>query len=155
MGESKTLKVHASPIIREALASAKPGEDFDEALLRALKARYPEEGANLLSALTRIIEIEAKRANEGKQQAIRRLAELDPGPEIVLKTSAGEPTRITAETRVIRVGDKEYHSLEEVPPDIRRAIEGAMSGQRVARRAGCISALVSGWLSALLRSVGR
>jgi hypothetical protein len=72
--------------------------------------------AALLSALTRVIEIEAKRAGEDREQGIRRLAESDPGPEIVLRTSCGESPRMIAEPRVIRVGDKEYGSLEEMPP---------------------------------------
>jgi hypothetical protein len=155
MPAATTLKVRVAPVLGEALASVKPGEDIDEALLRALKARYPDEAANLLPALTRIIDMEAQRANEDRQQAVRRLAQSDPGPEIVLRISPGEPTRITAESRVIRINGKEYHSLEEVPPHLRGAIERAMSGKRTVRRAGCAWAILAGWLLALLRGGGR
>lgn len=155
MGEGKTLNVRVSPILRDALACARPGEDFDEALLRALKARHPEDATSLLSAVARMVEAESKRASEDRQQTVRRLAEADPGPEIVLRTSMGEPTTITAESRVIRIGDKEYHSLEEVPPHLRGMIERAMSGRRPTARAGCVSAIVTGWLLSLMRAAGK
>ena len=155
MAGATTLKVRVSPIIGEALASVKPGEDFDEALLRALKARYPEQATSLLSAIARMIEVEGKSANEDRQQTLQRLAQMDPGPEITLTTSAGEPTRITAETRVIRIGDKEYHSMEEVPLRLRAMIEKAMSGKPTVRRAGCFSTLVAGWLLAILRGAAK
>jgi len=155
MCAEQTLKVHVTPVISDALASAGPGEDFDEALLRALKARYPEQATSLLSAIARMIEVEGKGANEDRQQTLQRLAQMDPGPEITLTTSAGEPTRITAETRVIRIGDKEYHSMEEVPLHLRAMIERAMSGKPTVRRAGCFSPLVAGWLLAILRGAAK
>ena len=153
--EEQVLRVHISPIIKEALSSVGPGEDLDEALLRALKSRYPRHAAALLPACTRLIEIEAKRANEDQQQTIRRLAESDPGPEIVLRTSGGEVPTTIAETRVIRIGGKEYHSLEEVPPDLRRIVERGMQGQRLPPRVGCSWTLIGGWLPALLRLTGK
>src|SRR4030065_610117 len=63
-GEGTTVTVQVGPILSEAVASAGPGEDIDEALLRALKARYPEEAASLLSAISRIVEIEARQSGE-------------------------------------------------------------------------------------------
>jgi hypothetical protein len=151
--EEEVLRVHISPIIKEALSSVGPGEDLDEALLRALKSRYPQHAAALLPACTRLIEIEAKGANGDKQQTLRRLAESDP--EIVLRTSGGEVPTTIAETRVIRIGDKEYHSLEEVPPHLRRIVERGMQGQRPAPRVGCSWTLIGGWLAALLRLTGK
>lgn len=151
--EESALKLRLSPILREALADVKPGEDFDEAVLRTLKARHPEQATALLSAVTRIIEIEVKRANEDRQQIIRRLAESDPGPEIVLRSSGGESPRTVAETRVIRIGDKEYGSLDEVPPHLRRIIKSG-GRRRNAQRVGCSWALVGGWLAALSRMLG-
>ncbi|UCH36229.1 MAG: hypothetical protein JSV65_07715 [Armatimonadota bacterium] len=158
-----TLKVRMSPILREALASAQPGEDFDEALLRALKARHPEQATALLSGVTRMIEVEAQRENLDRQQAIKRLAESDPGPEIVLKTSGGEGSRTVTESQVFRVGDKEYHSLDEMPPDIRRMVERGMERgpagpavpRRAVRKSGCLSMLLGGWLWGLLRMIGK
>ena len=148
------LRVHLSPILGEALASAPPGEDFDETLLRVLKARYPEQAAPLLSACTRLIEIEARRANEDRPQTIRRLAQSSPGPEIVLRTTGGESPTTIAQTRV-RIGGTEYRSLEEVPPHLRRSIEQAMRGERAAVRPGCGLMLVGGWLLAVWRLLGK
>lgn len=163
-GPESTLRVRVSPVIGEALSSAQPGEDFDEALLRALKARYPEQAAALLSALSRLIEIEARQAHEDKQQVVSRLARSQPGPEIVLRTSGGEAPRMLAETRIIRIGGKEYGSLEEVPPHLRRIVqEGLQRGKaepgpkrgRGASRTGCAWGLAAGWLVALLRTMGK
>ncbi|NIM05433.1 MAG: hypothetical protein GTO55_04865 [Armatimonadetes bacterium] len=154
------MRVRISPIIREALVSVGPLEDFDEALLRALKARHPDQAAALLSAITRLVEIESQRANEDKQQTLRRLADRDPGPEVVLRTSGGETpgTTTTIERQTIRIGDKEYHSLDEVPPHIRRAIEEAKSGKTTRKpipRVGCTWALLGGWIFTFFRNLSR
>jgi len=142
-GEGTTVTVQVGPILSEAVASVGPGEDIDEALLRALKARYPEEAASLLSAISRIVEIEARQSGESKEQAVRRLAASQPGPEIALRRSGGRvvkggfPTTVSetvSETQIIRVGGKEYGSLEDVPPEIRRAIEEARRTGGTTRR---------------------
>jgi len=149
-----TLKVHIAPLLREALAAVQPGEDFDEALLRVLKLQHPDQAAALLSAHSRILQLEFERTGEDKSQIIRRLAESDPGPEIVLKTSGDQPRRTSMETRTFRVGDKEYHSLEEMPPDLRRAFERGMAGKRTtvkAPRVGCSWSLLAASLLPLLR----
>ena len=80
MGKGETVKVRVSPVLRDALISAGALEDFDEALLRVLKKRHPEQAAELLSAVTRIIEVESEGSGETKEQTVRRLAtELRPG----------------------------------------------------------------------------
>jgi hypothetical protein len=144
-----------APVLKEALASAKPGEDIDEALLRALKSRHPKQATALLSALTRIIEVESGRSGEDRDATLSRLADADPGPQVTLRTSGGEVPTTRTTSRVIRVGDKEYHSLDEVPPDIRRALERGMPPSRSRPRASCTWALLGGWLIALIRSLGR
>ena len=157
---SDELTVRISPIINEALASAQPGEDLDEALLRALKAHYPEQASMLLSALTQLVEMECKRTGEDRQRALSRLAISDPGPEIRVTVSGGPISKTVTETTVIRVGDKEYGSLAEVPPDIRRGIEDAMrrgTGKavrtvKVTPKFGCAWSLLGGWLWALMRA---
>jgi hypothetical protein len=164
MGDAETLRVRVSPILRDALVSAGPLEDFDEALLRALKKRYPERAAELLTAFTRTIEVESERKGETKEQTARRLADMDPGPEVVLRTSGGPARRTVAESTVIRIGGEEYHSLEEVPPHLRDAVARGMrgrgmrgrgmEGKRPRPRVGCSLGLGS-VLAALLRAVGR
>jgi hypothetical protein len=156
-----TLRIRVAPIIRDALSSAQPGEDLDEALLRALKARYPEQASALLPALTRLIEMEGKGAAEDRQQTMGRLAQSDPGPEIRLTTSGGPIAKTMTEATVIRIGDKEYGSLDEVPPHMRRDIEQAMHGSKgmhrskVTPKLGCTWSLLGGWLWAVMRGAWR
>lgn len=163
-GQTKTFTVEIGPILREALASAGPMEDVDEALLRTLKRRYPDEAANLLPAVSRIAEVEAQRAGVDKREAMRRLAHGETSPELTLRSSGADlsagglasVSHTVSEQTVIRVGDKEYHSLEEVPPEIRHAIERSRLSRgaeprRVGLRLGCSSALAALVLLALVR----
>lgn len=163
-GETKTFTVEIGPILREALVSAGPTEDVDEALLRTLKRRYPDQATDLLPAVSRIAEVEAQRAGVDKREAMRRLAKGEIGPELTLRSSGGElsagglasASHTFAEQTLIRVGDKEYHSLEEVPPHIRHAIERSRMSRgaeprRVGLRLGCSSALAALMLVALVR----
>ncbi len=149
--ENATISFQLAPVLRQALASTQPGEDLEEALLRALKASHPEQASALLSACSRLIELESKRAGEEKEQTIRRLAEADSGPEVKFSISGTMPRQTTIQTTVIRVGDKEYHSLDEVPPHIRRAIEGQLAGGKTESRdtrkirVGCSLAVIA-WL---------
>jgi hypothetical protein len=155
------LTIRLSPVLREALASAGVGEDLDEALLRVLKSRYPEQATMLLSALTRLIEIEGKPGGERKEETIKRLADADPGPEIALKISAGRETEGTgegtvstvSERTVIRIGDQEYQSLDEVPAHLRAALARGMNEGGTAPRTGCSLAVAGVLLGALLGGV--
>jgi hypothetical protein len=163
-GETKTFTVEIGPILREALASAGPMEDVDEALLRTLKRRCPDQATNLLPAITRIVEVEAGRSGVDKREAMRRLAEGEAGPEVTLRSSGGElsagglasVSHTFSEQTVIRAGDKEYHSLEEVPPEIRHAIGRSRMSRgaeprKVGLRLGCSSALAALVFAALVR----
>jgi len=163
-GPETTVELQVSPVLRDALASAKPGEDLDEAILRALKAHHPEQGTALLSALTRLVELEMERTKETREQVIRRLAAADSGPQVAMRYSGGQPTRISTESQVIRIGDQEYHSLDDVPPHLRGVIERAKARGISARgksvpgsgpRLGCSWALLGGWLVALIRALGK
>ena len=150
MASESSQTIQLAPILREALAQVQPGEDFDEALLRALKSRHPADAAMLLPALSRLIADEAERRGGSKEDALRRLAEAGPSSEITLRSSGERsPTfTTTTETRVVTLGDKKYQSLEELPPDVRRAVEAGLSrGDEPKLRVGCSAAL----LGALLR----
>ncbi len=147
------LTIHLSPIIRDALAQAQPGEDIDEALLRALKVRYPKEAAALLPAITQLIAAQTGPGLGGKDEALRRMAAAEPGPEIKFRSSGGSsPIRTTITTRqVITVNGKTYPSLDEVPPSIRRAIQSTISGGAPDRqRVGCSIGLLAALVSALI-----
>ena len=152
------LQVDLAPIVREALASRRPDEDLDEALLRALKAKHPEHALSLLPALTRIIELESQRAHQDKHQAAARLAQRDSGLRLHLKTSrqlTGTPgnrvleTSSVTDTTVINIGGREYHSLEEVPAHLRPVLERAMkrttppSSPLSTKRVGCSIGLLA------------
>jgi len=153
MVSENSQTIQLAPILREALAQVQPGEDLDEALLRALKSRHPADAAMLLPALSRLIADEAQRRGGSKEEAVRRLAEAEPSSEITLRSSGERsPTfTTTTETRVITLGDKKYQSLEELPPDVRRAVKAGLSrGEKPKLRVGCSAALVSGLLAALL-----
>lgn len=150
MTAQDSLKVLVPPILREALASVRPGEDIDEALLRALKARYPDEATSLLSALARLVALEAERAREDREQTIRRLAAADPGPEIVLKTTSGPPGQTSGVTHV-SLGRREYRALEEMPPELRRVVERNRPRASSCPRVGCSWALLASF-AALLRA---
>ena len=154
----QTPKIPIAPILQAALTSVKPGEDFDEALLRQLKALYPDQAAALLGACTKLIEIEAKRENAGKEETIRRLAQTQPGPEVTVTVSGDTTPFVVTRTQVIRVRGKEYGSLEELPPDLRAMVEGAQQqggSRRVTVRPGCSFGLIGGWLVALIRTWGK
>lgn len=158
----KSLKIHISPLIREALSAAQAGEDFDEALLRTLKARYPEEATTLLPAISRLIEVEAERTKESKDQILHRLAEDAPGPEISLHLGGkGNISKIVAESKTFRVNGQEYHSLEEMPPELRRRVEEGMSQAhqigpvRRNARVGCTFSLLAVLLALAARIAGK
>ncbi|MFB3882276.1 MAG: hypothetical protein ACE149_13500 [Armatimonadota bacterium] len=153
MPSSKSQPIQLGPILSEALAQVQPGEDLDEALLRALKSQRPEEAATLLPAVSRLISEEAQRQGGSREDAARRLAETGSSGEITVRTSGGRfPTFTTVvEKRVITLGDKKYGPLEELPPEARRAVEAEL--RRVERpkvRVGCSTALLSVMLSALM-----
>jgi hypothetical protein len=154
MASESSQTIQLAPILREALAQVQPGEDFDEALLRALKSRHPGEAAMLLPALSRLIADEAERRGGSKEEAVRRLAAAVPSAEITLRTSGQHSPTFTSttETRVVTLGDKRYQSLEELPLDVRRAVEAGLSrGEKPKLRLGCSTALLSGLLAVLLR----
>ena len=146
--------VQLSPILTDALAQVQPGEDLDEALLRALKSRQPADAAMLFPALSRLIADEAQRRGGSKEEAVRRLAEAGPSSEITVRTSGQRSPTFTSvtETRVIRLGDSKHRSLEELPPQVQRAAEFRLSRrERPNLRLGCSAALLSGLLAVLLR----
>jgi|WetSurMetagenome_2_1015567.scaffolds.fasta_scaffold112652_4 hypothetical protein len=161
-GSNKSLTIPVSPLLREALSARETGEDFDEALLRTLKAQYPGEAAALLAAVTRLVEVETERTKESKEQILQRLAEAAPGPEITLNFGGeGNISKIRAESKTYRVGDRVYHSLEEMPPDLRRLVERELGPSRESNRGGktlrvgCPFSLFSALLVGLARIFGK
>jgi len=154
----QTLKIHLAPVLQAALISVKPGEDFDEALLRELKARYPDQATALLGACTKLIEMEAKGGTASRDETVRRLAQSQPGPELTLTVSGGATPLTVTRTQVIHVDGKRYGSPEELPPDLRAMVERARQEgvqRKVTVRPGCSFGLIGGWLVALIRAWGK
>jgi len=171
-GNHDSLTLEVGPILAQAQAAIGPGEDFDEALLRVLKQRHPEYATGLFSAVTRLIEAEEKQSGEQREEVVRRLVARAPAPTLQIRTSRSEITsgslmgsdfslgasETTSERTVIRIGNEEYHSLEEVPPHLRPMIERGMSRARRDRppigtqptqrgvRLGCSWAVISALL---------
>jgi hypothetical protein len=161
-GTDKTLKIHIAPLIREALSAAQFGEDFDEALLRTLKARHPEEATALFTAISQLIELEVQQTKASKEQTLHHLAEAAPGPEITLNIGGvGNISKIVTESKTYRVNGQEYHSLEEMPFELRRRVEEGLSQARqigpVRRKArvGCTFSLLGGLVAIFGRILGK
>lgn len=127
MRESSSGKVDMRSVLQAALASQQPGEDLDEALLRALKVEHPEEAPVLLVGLRELIDEEAARAHEDRQQTARRLAESGVLPSVLSGGLGLGPfkTQFVTST-VFRVGGKEYQSLDELPPELREQVAEAL-----------------------------
>ncbi len=155
MTEHTETTLHLGPLLREALAHRGPAEDLDEALLRTLKAQGQEHGPALLAAVGSVLEMEMKRTGETREQVAARLAAEEQGPQVSFRHH-GLTTTIT-KTVKIRAGGKEYHSLEELPPELREAVARALpggesetplpsptppAGPRVVVKSGCFSLLM-------------
>jgi hypothetical protein len=139
-------KIEIQPIAQAALLAWKPGEDLDEAVLRALKTEHPNDAAALLPAITKMIEMESQRRGETKETALRRLAATVPGPEITFRTSGGGSSPFTSTTitekHVYKLNGRET-ALEDLPPEIRQAIERGHPKAERQLKIGCSAALVS------------
>jgi len=154
-GTSETMQIELAPVLREALATAVPEEDFDEALLRALKRLHPAQAAALFPAFSRLLEAESKATGEDKRRVAQRLADSQRRPDLTLTSHLGRPT-VIHETRVTTSGGKTYHSLEELPPELRRAVEAKLSRREKPQvKMGCSMALLAGCLLCLFRALWR
>jgi len=150
-GAAQTERIELAPVLREALASAAPGEDFDEALLRALKRTHPAQSAALLPAVTRLLETEAERTGEDRRTVAQRMADSEHLPPLTFTSNLGRPT-VVRETRITTSEGKTYHSLAELPPEMRRSLESQLSRREKPKvKMGCsMLLLLSGLLLSLL-----
>ena len=105
------LEIDAKRICQAALADAGPGEDLDEALLRQCKAQYPDQHAEVYSALTQALDVVAERAGQPKHEAVRACGE-SPG-EFVIQVSS---TVVSSSAAEDLPADMQAKIREAVPP---------------------------------------
>lgn len=109
------MDIDAKQLCEQAVANAQPGEDLDESLLRQCKAMYPDEHAEVYSAVSRGLEMMAEQQGKSKEQAVRDLAEGDTAFTIRQST---------------KVVSTEGGNLDDLPTDVRAKImEAVQSGQ--------------------------
>jgi len=97
-------------LVRAVLAEHPAEEGLDEALTRLALARYPGVGGTVADGLRRQLDATCRETGCSRLEAARRLAQ---GQASV----TGEVTTRT------------YHSLEEVPPELRERVERARQGK--------------------------
>lgn len=107
--EQKELKIDVAAVARQVLQDRQPGEDLDEAILRACKHLYAESGAMAFQAVRGAIQSHADRNKEDFENALRDIAEGGGG----MRSVAGIIT-----TQRITAG-----SLDELPPEMRAEVE--------------------------------
>jgi len=154
-GGRDAVRIEIGPVLRDALATAAAGEDFEEALLRALKRSHPSRSAALFPAFSRLLETEAERTGEDRRRVAQRMADSEDVPGLTFISNLDQPTTVT-ETRITTSEGKTYHSLDELPPHLRRSLESQLSRrERPQVKMGCSSVLLGGCLALLLRALWR
>ena len=117
------MEIDARAILSQALDDTKPGEDTDEAILRACKTHYPGQHTEVFAAVTCMIEAAAEQEGLSKPDAVRRLVETSGTVSIRLRTSSGSAP-VAGQPSGTPV------SLDDLPPEIRARVEQAIaSGQ--------------------------
>lgn len=119
MVEKKTILL--SEICRQALATRAPGEDLDEALLRAVKKLYPEEGFNLFTTVKQMLQMRGGVQGKSSEEMVAILAQGQESFEMTQTT--------TTTTTVSRSGNMKALDdldLSAVPPEMKTLVEQAL-----------------------------
>ena len=119
------LEIDAKQVLQQALAQAKPGEDIDEAILRACKALYPDQHTQAFTAVSRMVGAMAQQQGLAKDEAIQQLANSPGAASITMHTS-------TVSTTTSGSGSGPA-SFADLPPEIQAKLReaGAAGGGRV------------------------
>jgi hypothetical protein len=111
--EEKSLQIDAAAVAREALRQREPGEDLDEALLRACKKLHGDSGPVAFQALT---------------SALGALtAQLKLEREAALQQIAGGGTSVRVSTTIRTTQKTSTKSMEELSPELRVKVEQAFA----------------------------
>jgi len=114
-------------LFADALGTLGPGEDLDEALLRAAKASSPEHWRDLFTVALQVL-AQATGSGESRAAAARRLA----GEQMDVEISSSHRESRTPMGQESREGRQVFSSLDDLPPDVRKALEkrlGPLAGQ--------------------------
>lgn len=111
------LQIDAKQVLQQALADAKPGEDIDEAILRACKTLHAGQHSEVFTAVSRMIDAMAQGQGVPKDEAIRQLAS-SPGAATISMHSSTVTTTSTAT-------DGDLDSLDDLPPEIQAKLREA------------------------------
>jgi hypothetical protein len=149
--------IPAGPLLRQALSETAGGEDFDEALLRVLKAQYPEHATTLFSAFTQLVDMEVRMKNLPRLEVIKQLAESDSSPQMKFSSTDKGPLHMTTTTSFNFKITKGNPAMEDFLPEIRNALEESrrtgtpITIRKVDTRTGCATFVLGGWLVALVK----
>jgi rubrerythrin len=116
--EQKELKIETASLARAAMADRQPGEDVDEALLRACKRLYGESSMVAFQALQNTLEALSRGKNIDKETALREIA------------SGAVPLSVVTSTETVTT--KQFvGSLDELQPEMKNTAEQTLaSGKR-------------------------
>jgi hypothetical protein len=90
------LVIDVKGVVDDVAQTRQPGEDLDEAILRATKARYPEQSLAVFNAIRALLDMQVARSKASPEEALQHL-----GGPIVLRTSS-EPR--TSRSLGLRLG---------------------------------------------------
>ena len=113
--EEKNLQVDAAAVAREALRDRQPGEDIDEALLRACKKLYGESGMFAFQGIQGALGALAGHGNLDRESALKQMAGGQTGVQMRISTTI----RTTQKTAT--------KSLDDLSPELRAKVEQAFA----------------------------
>ncbi|GEM_PF-2511072 len=121
------LQIDAKELLAMALSDVGPGEDIEEAILRACKQRFLDNYAEIFSELLQMIDLISENMEGTREEIIRELVEAEGSMSMSLhandvietRTFSGEPQQV-------------FESLpEEMREEFNRALAGASREVRV------------------------
>ena len=121
MDEQKELKIDVDRVVAEALNTMAPGDDFDQALLRVLKSRYPDNYSTIFTLLSSFIDVRVSQDGSSREEAARHVARSQA--QVTIQVSAGQGG-ISGKTTLSP--EELEKKLDQFPPEVRQKIEEAM-----------------------------
>ncbi len=130
------LTIDARRVLERALAEATPGEDLDEALLRACKALHPQHPTELFTALSQMLQALGQPGDASRLDTLRRLASAQGSMTISLESNLdtaghGVPFEVHAGPiglsvkRTVTIS-RTGVSLDQLPPEVQQKVREAL-----------------------------